>query len=52
MNESDAGSLVRITDMFVHSLSAALINVGVARIAMDGGSLCSAPQPKAEVPIL
>jgi hypothetical protein len=52
VNESDAGSLVRVTEMFVHSLSAALINVGVARIAMDGGSLCSAPQPKAEVPIL
>lgn len=39
MNEADSGSLIRITDMFVHSLSAALLNAGVARIAMEGGSL-------------
>jgi hypothetical protein len=39
MNEDEAGSLTRLTDMFVHSLSAALLNVSVARIAIEGGSL-------------
>lgn len=39
MNETDAGSLIRLTDMFVHSLVAALLNVSVARIAMEGGSI-------------
>jgi hypothetical protein len=44
INETEAGSLIRLTDMFVHSLSAALLNVSVARIAMEGGSL----NPKSE----
>ena len=39
MNDDDAGSLIRLSGMFVHSLSAALLNVSVARIAMEGGSL-------------
>jgi hypothetical protein len=39
LNETEAGSLMRITDMFVNSLSAALLNVSVARIAIDGGNI-------------
>jgi hypothetical protein len=39
INEAEAGSLIRIADMFVHSLSTALLNVSVARIAMEGGNL-------------
>lgn len=39
MRESEVGSLIRITDMFVHSLSTALLNVNVARIAIDGGNV-------------
>ncbi len=39
MNQSEAGSLTRGTDMFVHSLTAALLNVSLARIAMEGGSV-------------
>jgi hypothetical protein len=59
MNESDASSLIRITDMFLHSLSAALLNASVARIAIEGGSLRPNPlvgdssptaTPKDEVP--
>lgn len=46
LNETEAGSLMRLTDMFVHSLSAALLNVSVARIAIAGGCLC--PKPSAE----
>jgi hypothetical protein len=52
MNETEAGSLTRITEMFVHSLSAALLNVSIARIAMDGGNLHgNAAQPKEAVPL-
>jgi hypothetical protein len=51
MNEIEANSLVRITDMFVHSLAAALLNVSVARIAMEGGTLHKdAAESKTEVP--
>jgi hypothetical protein len=52
MNPTEATSLVNITTMFVHSLAAALLNVSVARIAMEGGSLTSteAPAPKSEIP--
>lgn len=35
MNENEATSLIRISDMFLNSLSAALLNVSVARIAME-----------------
>ncbi len=38
MNEGEIGSLIRITDMFVSSLAAALLNVSVARIGLEGGS--------------
>jgi hypothetical protein len=52
MNENEAGSLIAITDMFVHSLSAALINVCIARIAIEGGNLRgSAARPEAAVPL-
>lgn len=52
MNETESFALIGVTDMFVHSLAAALLNVGVARIAMDGGCLCkAAPQTNAEVPL-
>jgi hypothetical protein len=52
MNESEANSLICVTDMFVHSLSAALINVGIARIAMEGGNLHgSAAHPEAAIPL-
>ncbi|HVJ04983.1 MAG TPA: halocarboxylic acid dehydrogenase DehI family protein [Candidatus Saccharimonadales bacterium] len=55
INEADSSSLIKISDMFVHSLSAAMLNVSVARIAMEGGSMNtkSTPEdsaPKAEVP--
>ncbi len=43
LNEADADSLTRISDMFVHSLSAAMLNVSVARISMEGGSLNAKP---------
>lgn len=57
LNETEAGSLISITDMFVHSLSAALLNVSLARIAIEGGSLCAktcaeesvSAKPKTEV---
>jgi hypothetical protein len=39
MNHVEASSLSHTTDMFVHSLAAALLNVSFARIAMEGGSL-------------
>jgi len=39
MNQSAGGSLTRGTNMFVHSLAAALLNVSLARIAMEGGSV-------------
>jgi hypothetical protein len=42
LNETEASSLLQITDMFVHSLSAALLNVSLARIAIEGG--CVHPQ--------
>lgn len=52
MNESEANSLTCVTDMFVHSLSAALINVSIARIAMEGGNLHgSAAHPEAAIPL-
>jgi hypothetical protein len=52
MNEGEAGSLVGIADMFVRSLSAALINVSIARIAIEGGNLHGADaQPEALVPL-
>jgi hypothetical protein len=50
LNETEASSLIRITDMFVHSLSAALLNVSVARIAIEGGSLNSKPSTEASAP--
>jgi hypothetical protein len=59
INESESGSLIRITEMFVHSLSAALLNVSVARIAMEGGNLNpkaipqdsgATPPPATEIP--
>lgn len=37
MNEVEISALVRITDMFVSSLSAAMLNVSVARIGLEGG---------------
>jgi hypothetical protein len=43
INEAEANSLIRIADMFVHSLSTAILNVSVARIAMEGGSLRTTP---------
>jgi hypothetical protein len=39
MNQSEAGSLISITDMFARSLAASLLNVCVARIALEGGSV-------------
>jgi hypothetical protein len=52
MNEGEAGSLVGVIDMFVHSLSAALMNVSIARIAIEGGNLHGADaQPEAVVPL-
>ncbi len=39
LSQSEAGSLTHGTDMFVHSLAAALLNVSVARIAIEGGSI-------------
>ena len=43
MNPGEANFLINITAMFVHSLTAAQLNVSVARIAMEGGSLISKP---------
>jgi hypothetical protein len=39
MNQSEAGSLIGITNMFARSLAASLLNVSLARIAIEGGSL-------------
>jgi len=58
LNETEAGSLLQITDMFVHSLSAALLNVRLARIAIEGGCVhtqlatedSTTELPKTEVP--
>jgi len=49
MSPTAANALVDITGMFVHSLTAALLNVSVARIALEGGCLASlAGAPKGE----
>jgi hypothetical protein len=49
MSPTEAHALVDITGMFVHSLAAALLNVSVARIALEGGCLASlAGAPKGE----
>ncbi len=48
MNQSEAGSLIGITNMFARSLAASLLNVSVARIALEGGSL--RPKSIAEEP--
>jgi hypothetical protein len=54
LTESETGSLIRISDMFFHSLAAALLNVSVARIAIEGGSLTpeagTTASPKTEIP--
>lgn len=56
MNPTEASSLINITDMFVHSLSTAMLNVSIARIALEGGSPTPAksvtedPTPKATIP--
>ena len=39
MNQSEASSLIGITNMFARTLAASLLNVCVARIALEGGSL-------------
>lgn len=39
MNQSEAGSLIGVTNMFARSLAASLLNVSVARIALEGGSV-------------
>lgn len=56
MNPTEAHCLKDITAMFVHSLAAALLNVSVARIALEGSSLKSAAEdsgttstPKTEI---
>jgi hypothetical protein len=57
VNPTETGSLIDITAMFVHSLAAALLNVSVARIALEGGSPTKSsledsettPPPKAEI---
>ena len=41
MNSSEASSLIGATNMFARSLSASLLNVTVARIALEGGSVHS-----------
>jgi hypothetical protein len=48
MNQSEAGSLISVTNMFARSLAASLLNVSVARIALEGGSL----RPKAEAGVI
>lgn len=49
MSPTEAHTLVDITGMFVHSLTAALLNVSVARIALEGGCLAPlADAPKGE----
>jgi Halocarboxylic acid dehydrogenase DehI len=39
MNQSEAGTLIRVTNMFALSLAASLLNVSIARIAIEGGNL-------------
>ncbi len=39
MNQSEAGSLIRVTNMFALSLAGSLLNVSIARIAVEGGNL-------------
>ncbi len=52
LHEAEAGSLIHITEMFVHSLAAALLNVSVARIGLEGGSVHAQASPeKSEVPL-
>ncbi len=38
MNEADAASLVRITDLFVRLFSALTLNISVAKIGLEGGT--------------
>ncbi len=38
MNDSDVTSVVRITELFVNSLSASVLNIAVAKIGMEGGT--------------
>ncbi len=39
MNQSEAGTLIRVTNMFALSLAGSLLNVSIARIAIEGGNL-------------
>lgn len=48
MNQSEASSLISITDMFARTLAASLLNVCVARIALEGGSV--RPKRTADAP--
>ncbi len=43
MNQSEAGTLIRVTNMFALSLAASLLNVSIARIAIEGGNLRTNP---------
>lgn len=43
MNQSEAGTLIRVTNMFALSLAASLLNVSIARIAIEGGTLHHKP---------
>lgn len=46
MNQSEAGTLIRVTNMFALSLAASLLNVTIARISIEGGS--ARPKPVVE----
>jgi hypothetical protein len=39
MNQSEAGTLIRVSNMFSLSLAASLLNVSIAKIAVEGGNL-------------
>lgn len=47
ISDEDIGSIVRIMELFVSSLSATVLNVAAAKIALEGGTRVVGPVPKA-----
>ena len=50
MKQENIGPVVRILDLFVRNLSGLLINVAIAKIALEGGNLAADRKPAATKP--
>jgi hypothetical protein len=48
MGDEDIGSIIHILESFVDALSAMLLQIAAAKIALEGGTRASAPAQKAE----